>query len=86
MSRWYYCMVLCRDEKRHLSVLFTYFGLLVGLQIILIPVNCSGNASLKTPLGVVAQKTAGFGNVGIRPKFYTDPTEDAVIMTKYFDK
>lgn len=24
----------------------------------------------------------GFENVGIRPKFYTDPTENAVIMTK----
>ena len=28
----------------------------------------------------------GFENVGIRPKFYTDPTEDAVIMTKYLEK
>ena len=25
----------------------------------------------------------GFENVGIRPKFYTDPTENAIIMTKY---
>lgn len=28
----------------------------------------------------------GFENVGTRPKFYSNPTEDAVIMTKYFDK
>lgn len=26
----------------------------------------------------------GFENVGIRPNFYTDPTENAIIMTKYF--
>lgn len=26
----------------------------------------------------------GFKNVGIRPNFYSDPNEDAVIMTKYF--
>ena len=28
----------------------------------------------------------GFKNVGIRPKFYTNPTENAIIMTKYFNK
>ncbi len=27
---------------------------------------------------------AGFKNVGTRPNFYTDPIEDAIIMTKYF--
>lgn len=27
---------------------------------------------------------AGFKNVGTRPKFYTDPVENAIIMTKYF--
>ena len=27
---------------------------------------------------------AGFKNVGIRPRFYTAPDEDAVIMTKNF--
>ena len=29
-------------------------------------------------------ESCGFENVGIRPKFYTDPTENAIIMTKYF--
>ena len=29
---------------------------------------------------------AGFENVGIRPHFYTSPDEDAVIMTKSFEK
>lgn len=29
---------------------------------------------------------AGFENVGIRPHFYTSPDEDAVIMTKNFEK
>lgn len=27
-------------------------------------------------------KKMGFENMGIRPKFYSDPTEDAVIMTR----
>lgn len=27
---------------------------------------------------------AGFENMGIRPRFYTGPEEDAVIMTRYF--
>lgn len=27
---------------------------------------------------------AGFQNVGIRPHFYSNPTENAIIMTKYF--
>lgn len=27
---------------------------------------------------------AGFENMGIRPKFYSSPTENAIIMTKYF--
>lgn len=31
-------------------------------------------------------KKMGFENVGIRPKFYSNPTENAVIMTKYFDE
>lgn len=35
---------------------------------------------------IALYEKSGFENVGIRPKFYTDPTEDAVIMTKYFDK
>lgn len=26
----------------------------------------------------------GFENVGIRPKFYSNPTENAIIMTKHF--
>ena len=29
-------------------------------------------------------ESCGFENVGIRPKFYTDPTENAIIMTKNF--
>lgn len=29
-------------------------------------------------------ESCGFENVGIRPKFYTDPTENAIIMTRYF--
>ena len=29
-------------------------------------------------------ESCGFENVGIRPKFYTNPTENAIIMTKYF--
>lgn len=29
-------------------------------------------------------KKMGFENVGIRPKFYSNPTENAIIMTKYF--
>ena len=28
----------------------------------------------------------GFVNVGIRPDFYSDPTENAIIMTRYFDE
>lgn len=31
-------------------------------------------------------KKTGFENVGIRPNFYSNPTENAVIMTKYFDE
>lgn len=31
-------------------------------------------------------KKMGFKNVGIRPNFYSNPTENAVIMTKYFDE
>lgn len=27
---------------------------------------------------------AGFKNMGIRPKFYSNPTENAIIMTKFF--
>lgn len=27
----------------------------------------------------------GFDKIGIRPKFYSNPTEDAVIMTKYMN-
>lgn len=29
-------------------------------------------------------KKAGFESAGVRPSFYRDPTEDALIMTKYF--
>ena len=29
-------------------------------------------------------EACGFENVGIRPKFYSNPTENAIIMTKYF--
>lgn len=29
-------------------------------------------------------ESCGFENVGIRPKFYTNPTENAIIMTRYF--
>ena len=29
-------------------------------------------------------KKAGFESAGVRPSFYRDPTEDAIIMTKYF--
>lgn len=29
-------------------------------------------------------KKAGFENMGIRPKFYSNPTENAIIMTKFF--
>lgn len=29
-------------------------------------------------------ESCDFENVGIRPKFYTNPTENAIIMTKYF--
>ena len=28
-------------------------------------------------------ESCGFENVGIRPKFYSNPTENAIIMTKY---
>lgn len=28
----------------------------------------------------------GFERVGVRPNFYSNPTENAVIMTKYFNK
>lgn len=27
----------------------------------------------------------GFENIGVRPDFYTNPTENAIIMTKYFN-
>lgn len=29
-------------------------------------------------------ESCGYENVGIRPKFYSNPTENAIIMTKYF--
>lgn len=29
---------------------------------------------------------AGFENMGIRPKFYSNPTENAIIMTRYIDE
>ena len=29
-------------------------------------------------------ESCGFENVGIRPKLYSNPTENAIIMTKYF--
>lgn len=35
---------------------------------------------------IALYEKSGFENVGIRPKFYTNPTEDAVIMTKYFEE
>lgn len=35
---------------------------------------------------IALYEKSGFENVGIRPKFYTAPTEDAVIMTKYFEE
>lgn len=31
-------------------------------------------------------KKSGFETVGVRPDFYADPTENAVIMTKYMNK
>lgn len=31
-------------------------------------------------------KSLGFVEVGKRPRFYREPTEDAVLMTKYFDE
>lgn len=31
-------------------------------------------------------KKSGFEKVGVRPDFYSDPTENAVIMTKYMNK
>lgn len=36
-----------------------------------------------TPAISLYEKT-GFEKMGIRPKFYSNPTENAVIMTKYF--
>jgi len=30
-------------------------------------------------------KKLGFTDVGVRPKFYREPTEDAILMTKYKD-
>lgn len=33
---------------------------------------------------VTAYHRAGYGDVGVRPGFYEDPREDALIMTKYF--
>ena len=44
--------------------------------------------SLDTSHFLVAleNEKAGFENVGIRPHFYTSPDEDAVIMTKNFEK
>ena len=30
-------------------------------------------------------ESVGFVIQGVRPKFYTSPTENAVIMTKYFE-
>lgn len=29
---------------------------------------------------------AGFQNMGIRPNFYSNPSENAIIMTRYFDE
>lgn len=31
-------------------------------------------------------ESAGFKEVGVRPNFYSSPAEDAIIMTRYFDK
>lgn len=31
-------------------------------------------------------KSLGFVEVGKRPRFYREPTEDAVLMTRYFDE
>ena len=33
---------------------------------------------------IALYEKSGFENIGVRPHFYSDPDENAVIMTKYF--
>lgn len=48
------------------------------LEFISLEVRFSNNAAISL------YEKLGFENVGVRKRFYTNPTEDAIIMTKYF--
>lgn len=41
---------------------------------------------LSNTAAIELYKKAGFDTAGIRPKFYRDPEEDALIMTKRFER
>jgi ribosomal-protein-alanine N-acetyltransferase len=55
-------------------------GQALGLTFITLEVRAANHAAL-----AVYQKQ-GYVQVGIRPGFYRDPKEDAILMTKYFTR
>ena len=48
------------------------------LEFISLEVRVSNHAAISL------YEKLGFKNVGLRKRFYTNPTEDAIIMTKHF--
>lgn len=73
----------------NVAVLPEYRGQGIALALI--------NEQLKSKMGFITLEVresnvpavrlyekAGFENMGIRPKFYSNPTENAIIMTKFF--
>ena len=50
----------------------------LGLAFLSLEVRCSNDAA------IALYKKHGFEHVGTRRRFYTAPTEDALIMTRYF--
>ncbi len=55
-------------------------GQALGLSFITLEVRQSNHAAL------AVYQTQGYIQVGVRPGFYHDPKEDAILMTKYFTK
>ncbi len=76
----------------NIAVLPEYRQLGIGKKILQYAIENSKDELEFISLEVRTSNTAaislyekfGFKNVGIRKRFYTDPTEDAIIMTKYF--
>ena len=67
-----------RGVARRLLAALDDYGRAHGLYRLTLEVRASNTAA------IVLYEGAGYVSDGVRPRFYTHPTEDAVIYSKYF--